>query len=263
MCHNAIGIAISLTLVIASRDIYRGLQRTVRYGLRCTQWIAHARRPPHATAERGDRCRLSTPGARGRAARAGRRGRGRGVRAVWLSGKVRVRISLSVSLSLMNTIIYYVDCGCVWRLVTAGRGAGTEKRVLREAVYFTTVQCGIFTGIGPKAESNHVTLRIKYGKIPKKTGISPDPAAESKVGYIPPFWHATVARPCVFVRAESMPKAAKPGLGKSHDGDLVQRTLDASAQRPSPGAHRAARPAATVPAQANWRKKRKATATTQ
>ena len=54
-------------------------------------------------------------------------------------------------------------------------------------------QCGTFPGIGPEAESNHVTLRIKYGKIPKKTGISPDPAAESKVGYIPPFWHATVA----------------------------------------------------------------------
>ena len=49
-------------------------------------------------------------------------------------------------------------------------------------------QCSIFTGIGPAAESNRVTLRIKYGKIPKKTGISPDPAAESKVGYIPPFY---------------------------------------------------------------------------
>ena len=53
-------------------------------------------------------------------------------------------------------------------------------------------QCGIFTGIGPEAESNHVSLRIKYGQIPKKAGISPDPAAESKVGYIPLFWHATV-----------------------------------------------------------------------
>ena len=62
---------------------------------------------------------------------------------------------------------------------------------------------------------------------------------------------------CLFVRAESMPKAAKLGLGKSHSDDLVQRTLDASAQRPSPEAHRA-RPAATVPAQANRRKKRKA-----
>ena len=54
-------------------------------------------------------------------------------------------------------------------------------------------QCATFTGIGPEAESNQVTLRIKSGKIPKKTGISPDPAAESKVGYIPLFWRATVA----------------------------------------------------------------------
>ena len=69
---------------------------------------------------------------------------------------------------------------------------------------------------------------------------------------------ATVARPCVFVRAESMPKAAKAGLGRSHGDELVQRTLDGSVQRPSPEADRA-RPAATVPAQANRRKKRKAT----
>ena len=54
-------------------------------------------------------------------------------------------------------------------------------------------QCGIFTGIGPEAESSHVSLRIKYGQIPKKAGISPDPAAESNVGYIPTFWHAIVA----------------------------------------------------------------------
>ena len=77
-------------------------------------------------------------------------------------------------------------------------------------------QCGIFTGIGPKAESNHVTLRIKYGKIPKKTGISPDPAAESKVGYIPPFWHATVAsfaacrRACAFGQARAPAVASTP-----------------------------------------------------
>ena len=55
-------------------------------------------------------------------------------------------------------------------------------------------QCGTFPGIGPEAESNHVTLRIKYGKIPKKTGISPDPAAESKVGYIPPLLWLRLAR---------------------------------------------------------------------
>ena len=69
-------------------------------------------------------------------------------------------------------------------------------------------------------------------------------------------WRAVVARPCVFVRAESMPKAAKRGLGKSHLSDLVQCTLNGSAQRPSPEEHRA-RPAATVPAQANRRKKRR------
>ena len=55
-----------------------------------------------------------------------------------------------------------------------------------------------------------------------------------------------------------MPKAAKAGLARSHGDELVQRTLDGSAQRPSPKAHRA-RPSATVPAQANRRKKRKAT----
>ena len=66
-----------------------------------------------------------------------------------------------------------------------------------------------------------------------------------------------LARPCVFVRAESMPKAAKAGLGRSHGDELVQRTLDGSVQRPSEADR--ARPAATVPAQANRRKKRKAT----
>ena len=85
-------------------------------------------------------------------------------------------------------------------------------------------------------ESNPAPLRIKYGINPGISGIYPIPAAESKVGYIPPFWHATVARPCVLVRAESMPKAAKHGLGKSLLDELVQRTLDVSgsAQRPSP-----------------------------
>ena len=77
-----------------------------------------------------------------------------------------------------------------------------------------------------------------------------------KSGIHTTFWRAVVARPCVFVRAESMPKAAKPGLGKSHLSDLVQCTLNGSAQRPSPEEHRA-RPAATVPAQANRRKKRR------
>ena len=85
----------------------------------------------------------------------------------------------------------------------------------------STSQCATFTGIGPEAESNHVTLRIKYGKIPKKTGISPDPAAESKVGYIPPFWHATVA---------SSPGARAP-LAKHGRRPWPVRRLGAFAQR--------------------------------
>ena len=132
--------------------------------------------------------------------------------------------------------------------------AGAECAAERGQIQSTQrQQCFPFPGIGPAAESNPATIRIKYGINPGISGICPIPAAESKVGYIPPFWHATVARPCVFVRAESMPKAAKPGLGKSHLSDLVQCTLNGSAQRPSPEEHRA-RPAATVPAQANRRR---------
>eukprot|EP00964_Phaeocystis_antarctica_P131491 scaffold95386_cov33-Phaeocystis_antarctica.AAC.2 len=48
-------------------------------------------------------------------------------------------------------------------------------------------QCSTFTGIGPEAESNHVTLRIKYGIRPAISGIYPNPAAESNLGYIPLF----------------------------------------------------------------------------
>ena len=43
-------------------------------------------------------------------------------------------------------------------------------------------QCSIFTGIGPEAESKHVTLRINYGIFPGISGIYPNPAAESKLG---------------------------------------------------------------------------------
>ena len=39
-----------------------------------------------------------------------------------------------------------------------------------------------FTGIGPEAKSNPVTLRIKYGIGPGISGIYPNPAAESKAG---------------------------------------------------------------------------------
>ena len=59
--------------------------------------------------------------------------------------------------------------------------------------------CGIFTGIGPEVESNHVTLRIKYGKIPKKPGISlpirglRNQTWDTYLTTFLSFWHATVA----------------------------------------------------------------------
>ena len=43
-------------------------------------------------------------------------------------------------------------------------------------------QCFPFPGIGPEAESSHVTLRIKYGIYPGISGICPNPAAESNLG---------------------------------------------------------------------------------
>ena len=43
-------------------------------------------------------------------------------------------------------------------------------------------QCFPFTGIGPEAKSNPVTLRIKYGICPGISGICPNPAAESNLG---------------------------------------------------------------------------------
>jgi hypothetical protein len=69
----------------------------------------------------------------------------------------------------------------------------------------TSEQCATFTGIGPEAESNHVTLRIKYGQIPKKLGISPDPAAESKVGYIPHLSGTQLSRLATFDRPAATP----------------------------------------------------------
>ena len=59
--------------------------------------------------------------------------------------------------------------------------------------YPTDSQCFPFPRIGPDAESNPATLRIKYGMNPGISGICPIPAAESKVGYLPLFWRATVA----------------------------------------------------------------------
>ena len=88
--------------------------------------------------------------------------------------------------------------------------------------HMDTDQCGTFTGIGPEAESNHVTRRIKYGKIPKKTGISPDPAAESKVGYIP------LSGTQLWLR---LPAGARAPLAKHGRRPWPVRRLGAYAQR--------------------------------
>ena len=53
-------------------------------------------------------------------------------------------------------------------------------------------RCFRFTGIGPEAESNPVTLRIKYGIIPKKVVFIPIGLRNQKWERIPLFWHATV-----------------------------------------------------------------------
>ena len=47
---------------------------------------------------------------------------------------------------------------------------------------YSQQQCCPFTGIGPEAKSKPVTLRIKYGIYPIKSGIYPNPAAESNLG---------------------------------------------------------------------------------
>ena len=94
-------------------------------------------------------------------------------------------------------------------------GIGSERRKASHA------QCFRFTWIGPDAESNPATLRIKYGINPGKSGICPIPAAESKVGYIPPFWHATVA---------SSPEPRAP-LAKHGRRPWPVRRLGAFAQR--------------------------------
>ena len=49
--------------------------------------------------------------------------------------------------------------------------------------------------------------------IPKKTGISPDPAAESKVGQIPLCWHGTVAS--LPARAAPFGQARAPAVART------------------------------------------------
>ena len=83
------------------------------------------------------------------------------------------------------------------------------------------VQCGIFPGMSPEAESNPATLRIKYGIHPGISGICPIPAAESKVGYIPLFGHATVASS----------RGARAPLAKRGRSPWPGRRLGAFAQR--------------------------------
>ena len=82
-------------------------------------------------------------------------------------------------------------------------------------------QCFPFTGIAPAAESNPATIRIKYGINPGISGICPIPAAESKVGYIPLFWRATVA----------WSRGARAPLAKRGRSPWPVRRLGAFAQR--------------------------------
>ena len=107
--------------------------------------------------------------------------------------------TVSLACHISGVLVKYVSFDSLDNLWLHGRTSRAQKPHTTQRCDTARAQCSRFTtrftGIGPEAESNRVTLRIKYGKIPKKTGISPDPASESKVGYIPPFWHATVARP--------------------------------------------------------------------
>jgi hypothetical protein len=62
-------------------------------------------------------------------------------------------------------------------------------------------QCFRFPGIGPEAESNPVTLRIKYGIIPKKVVFVPIRLRNQIWDKYHFFWHATVAASRVAPRA--------------------------------------------------------------
>ena len=77
------------------------------------------------------------------------------------------------------------------------------------------LQCFPFPAVPIRNQILQPSEHQIYGVNPEISGIYPIPAAESKVGYIPLFWHAAVARPCVFVRAESMPKAATDWASRS------------------------------------------------
>ena len=66
----------------------------------------------------------------------------------------------------------YVLCGELWSAALGGPRVSmcacsvTNNDIVVACGEISLTQCGTFPGIGPEAESNHVTLRIKYGKIP-------------------------------------------------------------------------------------------------
>ena len=73
---------------------------------------------------------------------------------------------------IMNDHLVHVYCLLVH---TRGRAHPVQGAAVLHAPPFrgglTQGQCSIFTGMSPEAKSNAVTLRIKYGIIPKKSGI--------------------------------------------------------------------------------------------
>ena len=74
-------------------------------------------------------------------------------------------------------------CMCIMRMHMRMHMCTCHVHMSHKALHrMSCMQCFRFPGIGPEAESNPVTLRIKYGIIPKKSGIYPNPAAESNLG---------------------------------------------------------------------------------
>ena len=94
------------------------------------------------------------------------------------------------------------------------------------------------------------TLRInKYGINPGISGIYPIPAAESKVGYIPPFWHATVwldraswfaPNPCRRSRQTRIGQVAPRRVSAAHLGWVRAAALLPRGGPCPPGGHCAA-----------------------
>jgi hypothetical protein len=71
------------------------------------------------------------------------------------------------------------------RGITLGGESGSllpSERYRHDTDVYPRENCIVFyiSRVSPEAKSNAVTLRIKYGIILKKSGIYPNPAAESK-----------------------------------------------------------------------------------